>query len=231
MHAWHSMADKEESILTNIFEFGASPDDIHAPKFVPWPKTPRLNGAITISEKIDGTNGAIIVTPDGRVAAQSRNRLVTPGKDTDNYGFAAWVYENAGVLRDTLGVGHHFGEWAGRKIGRGYELEERTFFLFNPRWLGEVEHVGRLQVAPQLQTLGAFDSFDIAQTLAYLVAVGSHVDGGKTAPEGIIVYHHASRQVFKVLAENDHKPKGMAGRREHDTLPAPVEVMSLVSAA
>jgi hypothetical protein len=27
-------------------------------------------------------------------------------------------------------------------------------------------------------------------------------------PEGIIVYHTASQQNFKVLLENDHQPKG-----------------------
>ncbi|WP_346921369.1 RNA ligase family protein [Glutamicibacter creatinolyticus] len=214
--------------MTNVIEFNAAPTDEHAPVFKPWPKTPRLNKPIYISEKIDGTNGAIIVTRDGRVAAQSRNRLITPGKATDNYGFAQWVHENAGVLRDTLGVGHHYGEWAGKGIQRGYDLEERAFFLFNPHWAEEVKRVDRLEVAPQLLITGEFDSFDIAQTLAALVASGSRVDG-KTNPEGIIIYHSASRQVYKLLAEGD-QPKGMAGRRDHDLLPAPVEVASLVAA-
>jgi hypothetical protein len=30
-------------------------------------------------------------------------------------------------------------------------------------------------------------------------------------PEGVIVYHSAARQSFKVLLENDHLPKGAAG--------------------
>lgn len=188
-----------------------APRDTDAPEFKAWPKTPRLNKPVHISEKIDGTNGAIIITEDGRVAAQSRNRLITPGKDTDNYGFAGWVYENAGVLRDVLGVGHHYGEWAGKGIQRGYDLDERTFFLFNPRWTEEVKQVDRLEVAPQLLTIRKFDSFDIAQTLAALVASGSRVDG-KTDPEGIIVYHSASKQVYKVLAVNDDLPKSVAER-------------------
>lgn len=189
-----------------------APRDTDAPEFKAWPKTPRLNKTIYISEKIDGTNAAIIITEDGRVAAQSRNRLITPGKTTDNYGFAGWVYENAGVLRDVLGVGHHYGEWAGKGIQRGYDLDERTFFLFNPRWECLRGQVDRLEVVPQLGVFGRFDSGFIDDTFQHLLEVGSFVDGGKTAPEGIIVYHSASKQVYKVLAENDDLPKSVAER-------------------
>ena len=85
--------------------------------FEAWPKTPRWNREVIITEKIDGTNSAIIieldtlgyaarddvnllsVEEDGgsiyKVFAQSRNRLIFPGKMTDNYGFAAWVQENS----------------------------------------------------------------------------------------------------------------------------------------
>lgn len=185
-------------------------EDKYAPTFEAWPKTPRLNKTIHISEKVDGTNGAIIITPDGRVAAQSRNRLITPGKATDNYGFASWAHRNAGVLRDVLGVGRHFGEWAGKGIQRGYDLEERTFFLFNPRWTEEVKEVDGLEVVPQLQVFGSFDSNVIEGTLKDLISHGSYVDGGKTAPEGIIVFHSASKQVYKVLAEHDDIPKSVA---------------------
>lgn len=77
--------------------------------FKEWPKTPRLLRDIVITEKIDGTNAAIGIVPaEGvivgdpaviteitvdsgetfAVYAQSRTRLITPGKSTDNYGFA-----------------------------------------------------------------------------------------------------------------------------------------------
>jgi len=55
--------------------------------FQPWPKTPRLNRDCIVTEKIDGTNSAIVIDEVGDVYAQSRNRLITPGDD--NYGFAA----------------------------------------------------------------------------------------------------------------------------------------------
>jgi hypothetical protein len=62
-------------------------------EFKPWPKIARLNRDITITEKIDGTNAAVIVTEEGEVAAQSRTRIITP--DADNFGFARWVAEHA----------------------------------------------------------------------------------------------------------------------------------------
>lgn len=66
----------------------------YAPEFREWPKTPRLYRDVAITEKIDGTNAAIHVDGEsGRVAAQSRRRLITP--DDDNYGFAGWVRRNA----------------------------------------------------------------------------------------------------------------------------------------
>jgi hypothetical protein len=39
---------------------------------------------------------------------------------------------------------------------------------------------------------------------------GSKAVPGFMNPEGIIAYHTASKQNFKVLIENDHLPKGNA---------------------
>src|ERR1035437_8585597 len=71
----------------------------HAPGHVAFPKIARLNRDIVITEKIDGTNAAIGIvelpqSEEGSVMyevyAQSRNRIITPGKG-DHAGFAAWV--------------------------------------------------------------------------------------------------------------------------------------------
>lgn len=70
-----------------------------------------------MTEKIDGTNGQIVITPEGQVFAGSRNRYVEPGND--NYGFAQWVKSNEAALRDLLGPGRHYGEWWGAGIQRG----------------------------------------------------------------------------------------------------------------
>lgn len=182
-------------------------------EFRAWPKTPRLRRDITITEKIDGTNGAIIVTEDGRVAAQSRNRLITPGKATDNYGFAGWVYANAGELADLLGPGHHYGEWWGSGIQRNYGLTggEKRFSLFNAHRYGgmELRNVDGLGVVPVLYQ-GPWGNDAIDETLAELRISGSYAEPGFMSPEGVIVYHAASKQVFKVLIENDELPKGLA---------------------
>lgn len=178
--------------------------------FKPWPKTPRLFREMTITEKIDGSNGAIIVTDDGQVAAQSRNRLVTPGKLTDNYGFARWVEDNAPMLAELLGAGYHYGEWWGGKIARGYGLQEKRFSLFNTQRykdvpLGMVDGLGTVPVLYQ----GAFDSAYVQYALNTLIEEGSVAAPGFMQPEGVIVYHSAAQGVFKVLIENDHLPKGV----------------------
>jgi hypothetical protein len=71
--------------------------DIQHLPFHPFGKVPRLLSDIVVTEKIDGTNGAIVVSEDGKVYAQSRNRVISP--DDDNYGFAKWVERNAASFR------------------------------------------------------------------------------------------------------------------------------------
>ena len=50
-------------------------------EFREFPKIPRMFRECVITEKIDGTNAQVIVTEDGRVAAASRSRLITPESD------------------------------------------------------------------------------------------------------------------------------------------------------
>src|SRR5690349_186886 len=115
-----------------------------APEFRPWPKTPRLFKDVTVTEKIDGSNGALHITEDGDVFAQSRNRMLT--RDADNFGFAAWAWNNRNILADTLGVGTHFGEWWGSGIQRSYNCEpgERYFSLFNTNKWGHLREASPL---------------------------------------------------------------------------------------
>ncbi|MDO0926799.1 RNA ligase family protein [Streptomyces sp. TG1A-8] len=121
--------------------------------FTAWPKIPRLLRTIVVTEKLDGTNAAIHIStvphipawpdfPPGSysvvvdgtryvLTAQSRSRVLTPGEDNDNFGFAGWVYENAEGLVRALGTGVHFGEWWGFGTRRGYGLPDRRFSLFD----------------------------------------------------------------------------------------------------
>lgn len=181
-------------------------------EFTPWPKTPRLFRNMVVTEKIDGTNAAIRVTQDGHCVAQSRNRIITP--ENDNAGFAAWVREHESLLIWDLGVGIHFGEWWGDGIQRGYGLPrgERRFSLFNT-----VRHLSRGDVTPQFDVPGlgivpvlfhgTFSTGEIGIQLRNLATFGSKAAPGFMRPEGVCVYHSASRQVFKVLIENDEIPK------------------------
>ncbi|MFJ4768476.1 RNA ligase family protein [Streptomyces uncialis] len=176
--------------------------------FQEWPKTHRLFRTVVITEKIDGTNAAIHVSPDGRVAAQSRKRLITP--TADNYALAVWVHEHADTLAAILGPGVHFGEWWGNKIQRGYGLDARTFSLFNTGLWGpsgaaplEPRIVGAatLDVVPVLHE-GLFSEDAIRFTLERLTEYGSVAAPGFMNPEGICIFHTMSRQVMKVTLDN-----------------------------
>src|SRR6476660_3621224 len=130
-------------------------------EFQGWPSIPRMSKEKAIvTEKIDGSNSAVRIRPfdvdtddtqrvthvdiDGElytVWAQSRKRLLQPGKSTDNFGFAGWVEKNAESLVRVLGPGDHYGEWWGQGTQRGYGLKEKRFSLFNaPRWEELIKH-------------------------------------------------------------------------------------------
>lgn len=177
------------------------------PEFRPFPKIPRMNRDIIITEKIDGTNAQVVVTLEGDVYAGSRRRWITP--DDDNFGFAAWVAEHADELRQ-LGPGQHFGEWYGRGIQRGYGLENRYFALFNPVRYG-FPHTppACCEVAPVLYQ-GPFESHEVDAAVEKLRVGGSFLVPGYMRPEGIVVYHTAARTMFKRLIENDDIPKSLA---------------------
>lgn len=181
-------------------------------EFRPWPKTPRLfaDAGCIVTEKIDGTNGCIIVTDDGEVYAASRKRLLPMGPrgldDTtwekdDHYGFAAWVRTHREILKEILGPGYHYGEWWGNGINRGYGLQkgDRRFSLFNTeRWRDlDVEELPELKSVPILFE-GSFSTNIIGWVLDDLLSSGSHAAPGFLRPEGVCVYHKAAKQIFKV---------------------------------
>lgn len=175
-------------------------------EFAPFPKLSRLFRSVIVTEKIDGTNAAVGVTEDGDVYAQSRTRLISPGKETDNFGFAAWVEEHEEELRDVLGVGLHFGEWWGRGIQRGYGSEQRHFSLFNvSRWSDDLNRPACCEVVPTLVELDTLNTETIQGCLAALDACGSEAAPGFMEPEGIVVFHTHSQRGFKVTFDDAHK--------------------------
>lgn len=177
-------------------------------EFKPWPKTPRLFRDIVVTEKIDGTNAAIIIDEEGNVGAQSRNRLITP--EADNFGFAGWVSRNATALLEHLGPGYHYGEWWGNGIQRGYDQSEKHFSLFNTHRFKNIkdESLGLLDVVPVIYQ-GPNLEAQVRQAIKHLVIGGSLAAPGYMNPEGVCVYHSASGQVYKSLIESDHLPKAL----------------------
>lgn len=217
-------------------------------EFKAFPKIPRLNRDCVITEKIDGTNVAVVInemwlhdvevfnlacayvpirlddetkelhermddtrTPYYEVSAQSRNRMISP--TDDNYGFAKWVHENATALAYSLGEGYHYGEWWGQGIQRKYGLDHKRFSLFNVhRWESlpfeqyGLDNVGTVPVLYR----GPFDTDTIDAIIGDLILGGSKAAPGFMKPEGVIVWHEAAQQMFKVTCENDEKPKGQS---------------------
>lgn len=172
-------------------------------EFQAFPKLSRLFRDCTITEKLDGTNACVIVTEAGDVAAQSRNRLITPGND--NAGFATWVEANKADLL-LLGPGHHFGEWWGAGIQRRYGLKEKRFSLFNTeRWGQDETRPACCHVVPVLFQ-GPFSTNEVKHQLGRLEANGSVASPGFMEPEGLVVFHHAARALYKVTLGGDgHK--------------------------
>lgn len=188
-----------------------------------------------------------VVTQNGMsytVSAGSRKKFLSPGgtlftgesakpvKGTDNFGFAAWVHDNAEELV-ALGEGVHYGEWWGHGIQRNYGLKEKRFSLFNVgRWLDPhidpvTVHDGDVQedappcchVVPVLYR-GPFAEYTdggmtgwhvytdgVSVALQTLSVAGSVAAPGFMNPEGIMIYHTAANQLFKKTFKGDSHGK------------------------
>lgn len=168
------------------------------------------------------------IVGDTLVYAGSRNRWVVPGDD--NFGFAKWVYENVEALVTQLGPGTHYGEWWGAGIQRRYGLAEKRFSLFNSgRWASphnlqistdfkesgpEGAEPTRCLQAPlchvvPLLKLATFDTSTIDTQLERLKTLGSVAAPGFMQPEGLVVYHVASRTLFKKTLDKNDGHKGV----------------------
>jgi len=175
-------------------------------EFSPFAKIARLTRQMIVTEKIDGTNASIYIGEDGSFLTASRNRWITP--ENDNAGFAKWATEHKDELIN-LGVGHHFGEWWGQGIQRGYGLTEKRFSLFNvSRWEDEEVRPKCCGVVPILYR-GMFDTKVVDDLVAHLAIHGSYAVDGFMKPEGVVVYHVASGIMFKKTIEKDETPKSL----------------------
>ena len=174
------------------------------PAFEEFPKIPRLSRECVVTEKIDGTNGCVLVMEDGRVIAGSRTRWITP--EADNFGFARWVREHADELREGLGIGRHYGEWWGQGIQRRYDQDRKRFSLFNTAKWSDT-HPACCDVVPVLYT-GPFDTSEVVRVLESLAQYGSRAAPGFMKPEGVVIFHVQGRLYFKKTIEKDDSGKG-----------------------
>lgn len=197
------------------------------PEFKAFNKIARWSREMVVTEKIDGTNAQVLVRTlaageepqaDGHVAqvdrlllyAGSRNRWLGLGKE-DNFGFAAWVLEHAPELA-TLGEGAHYGEFWGNGIQRRYGLSEKRFSLFNVhRWAdgGKDTRPSCCHVVPVLAR-GILSDALVESCLRDLRERGSQAAPGFHNPEGIVIFHTASSQLYKKTLDQDGVPKTLA---------------------
>ena len=194
--------------------------------FEEFSKIARLSRECVVTEKIDGTNAQVFITPEGELFCGSRTRWITP--ENDNAGFARWCFDHKEELL-TLGAGRHFGEWWGSGIQRGYGLSkgEKRWSLFNvSRWclFGDTPQkisspnakeekfqmvlpacVGLVPVLYR----GIFTTYAVDAALADLKNYGSKAATGFMKPEGVVIFHTASNTMFKKTIEKDETPKSM----------------------
>lgn len=178
-------------------------------EFVPFQKIGRLSRDITITEKIDGTNGLIEISDDGTFQVGSRSQWITPRSSggRDNFEFAEWVHDHWSDIQ-LLGPGRHFGEWWGSGIQRSYGLNEKRFSLFNvKRWSDDAARPACCHVVPTLWT-GDFDTEEIRRVMANLSITGSVASPGFMKPEGVVIYHSQANVAFKKTFEKDDAGKG-----------------------
>lgn len=197
-------------------------------EFIGFSKIPRLFRPVVITEKIDGTNGQVLIVPTIEMTAEhtehryvgaalngntfalyagSRSRFISPY--CDHYGFAGWVWEHANELVK-LGPGLHFGEWWGQGINRGYGLKEKRFSLFNvTKWGDSTVRPACCHVVPVVGESEVFSDLAVEVALERLRYEGSLAVPGYAKPEGVVVYHKAGNLLFKVTLENDSEPKTM----------------------
>lgn len=174
--------------------------------FQEFPKIPRLNREVIVTEKIDGTNATVFITPEGTIHAASRNKWID--EDDDNHGFAKWVADHAEELK-ALGPGLHRGEWHGPGINRahyGLVKGEKRFYLFNTsRWTAETPPPTCCGIVPVLLR-GQFDTSTINALVDDLRKNGSRAYPGQPA-EGVVIYHIAANTFYRVTCAKDHEPK------------------------
>ena len=214
-------------------------------EFKPFEKITALKKIeMCITQKIHGTNAQVFiievplptdtipdekrglplpnVTIDGKgylIRAGSRTRWIYPGDD--NYGFAAFVDKHKEEFVQKLGVGQHFGEWAGLGINSGEGLDSKVFVLFD-HWKYPPERPlpPQTTVVPVLYK-GPFNLEKIEEVMTDLKTNGSKLCPGFMRPEGVVIdtMGHRLKKVFEAeetaWKRGDEKAKAIKTEQEN----------------
>jgi hypothetical protein len=173
-------------------------------EFKKFRSIPRLERRMVVTEKIDGTSSQLYIK-DREIICGSRNRWITT--EDDNHGFAKWVEDNRIQIIDELGEGQHFGEFWGGNIQRGYGVKEKSFSLFSYDRYKDL-NLSLCKIVPVLYE-GDFNTFLIDEALKDLSANGSRLNKDFKNSEGVVVFHEASKQMFKKTLDNNDGHKSL----------------------
>lgn len=216
-------------------------------EFQEFPKIPRYRREVALTEKLDGTNAAVVwvqATPDTmteeqpnvittrlltdqhgadlgcyHLLAQSRQRFITPASIKPKNDNYGFAQWVAEHAEELriLGPGVHYGEWWGYGIQRGYGMPEKHFSLFNVNRWGDGKQE-RPTCCDVVPLLGYVQHDQIERELELLRKHGSRAAPGYMRPEGVVVWHSQSKQYYKILLEGDDVPKSVVDKQTQGVL-------------
>lgn len=199
-------------------------------EFKAFPKIEHVgNLYMTITQKIHGSNAQIYIfdTESGRdLLVGSRNRWITP--EDDNFGFATFVYKNKLEFITKLGLGQHFGEWAGPSINSGEGLTEKTFVLFDEHKFPPERPLPPQTVVVPVLYKGKLDLDAVNSAMMDLKANGSKLVSGFTRPEGIVINFGGTRYKKVFDAEETAWKKGDGTKERLKNMQDSVDVSHLL---
>ncbi len=174
-----------------------------------------------ITQKIHGSNAQIVVYCNNegvtQVQAGSRNRWIYP--HDDNFGFARFVEDNKQEIIEKLGMGIHYGEWAGPGINSGEGLKEKTLILFDTERYDPTSLPNRIVLVPVLYQ-GMVNIGSIKTFMDELKENGSRLVPGFMRPEGVVVTVAGQRfkkvfQAEETQWTNPEKSNKGQNKKEH----------------
>lgn len=174
---------------------------------------------MSITQKLHGTNAQIYID-ENEIKAGSRSKWLSPGKGTDNYGFASFVEANKDLLREKLGNGRHYGEWCGPGINSGEGLSSKQLYLFN--WKNHVNQMELYKPHCIIENLvytvpvlyqGIPDKEQIDSAMARLNCYGSCISDYRY-PEGIVV--HIGTDFYKMVFVREEIPWKKKENKNHE---------------